>query len=85
LDFVSFSLIGTARMEGMAVVDEVDGTMVEPMANSSSSLEEVLGGIGCVEELALYHVKRMDEYACLPGQQRPPLLHYMEASRYRDH
>ena len=50
----------------MAVVDEVDGTMVEPMANSSSSLEEVLGGIGCVEELALYHVKRMDEYACLP-------------------
>ena len=37
----------------MAVVDEVDGTMVEPMANSSSSLEEVLGGIGCDEENSL--------------------------------
>jgi len=30
-------------------------------------------------------VKRMDEYACLPRQQRPPLLHYIEASRYRDY
>ena len=48
------------------MVDEVDGTTVEPMTNSSSSLEEVLGEIGCVEELALYHVNRMDEYACLP-------------------
>jgi hypothetical protein len=63
---MSFSLIGTARMERMAVVDEVDGTMVEPMTISSSSLEEMLGGIGCVEGLALYHVNRMDEYACLP-------------------
>jgi len=61
------------------VVDEVDGTMVEPMANSSSSLEEVLGGIGCVEELALYHVKRMDEYACVT---EPPKLDRLKCANY---